>query len=137
MGREWQQTRFKEFVMPDAVYYQVIWAVRDLQRMEDRIKAIARDVETGAIHSASLVSDGNNNYSEIRPTEKTALEKAMLESRVKAIRSALDLVPEAYRSFIMDNIVLKTSVKAFPNKLWRVWKQRFLYNAAQNLSLIC
>lgn len=35
--REWQQTRFKSICMPDAVYYQSIWAVRDLHRMEERV----------------------------------------------------------------------------------------------------
>ena len=35
--REWQQTRQREYVMPDAVYYQSIWAVRDLKRMEHRL----------------------------------------------------------------------------------------------------
>ena len=55
MSREWQQTRFKEFVMPDAVYYQSIWAVRDLRRMENRIREIDRDVSPS--YDGSLVSD--------------------------------------------------------------------------------
>lgn len=32
MSRQWQQTKYKNLVLPEAVYYQSIWAVRDLQR---------------------------------------------------------------------------------------------------------
>ena len=53
MSREWQQTRFKEFVMPDAVYYQSIWAVRDLQRMENRLHEIEHD--TTRVYNGSMV----------------------------------------------------------------------------------
>ena len=55
MSREWQQTRFKEFVMPDAVYYQSIWAVRDLQRMENRLHEIEHD--TTRVYNGSMVSE--------------------------------------------------------------------------------
>lgn len=138
MSREWQQTRFKELVMPDAVYYQSIWAVRDLQRMENRLKELDEDIADGGMRSTnlSIVSDHRQNYDEVRPTEKRALEKANLETRVEAINSAMNVVPPVYRTMIMDNIVLKANVKGFPNKLWRIWKQRFLFNVAKNLSLM-
>ena len=77
MSREWQQTRFKEFVMPDAVYYQSIWAVRDLQRMENRLHEIEHD--TTRVYNGSMVSDARKDFSRIRPTEKNALEKILLE----------------------------------------------------------
>ena len=87
MSREWQQTRFKEFVMPDAVYYQSIWAVRDLRRMENRIREIDRDVSPS--YDGSLVSDRCRDFSSKRPTEKKAMEKILLQTRIKAIQRAL------------------------------------------------
>ena len=135
VSREWQQRRLKDFVLPDAVYYQTVWAVRDLERMENRIKDLDREIRAGHTGS-SIVCEGKRNYSVMRPTENRAIEKAMLESRVKAIRSALNLVPEAYRGFIMDNIVRRKNTQGYANKIWRVWKQRFLYQVARNLSLI-
>ena len=42
MPREWQQKRYKQFVLPDAVYFQCVWAVRDLYRMEKRIEELER-----------------------------------------------------------------------------------------------
>ena len=135
MSREWQQTRFKEFVMPDAVYYQSIWAVRDLERMQGRIAELRDEVEHGSF-GGSVVNDRRPDYATVRPTEKKAIEKAVLEARVKAINSAMEMVPERYRPYVVANVIMKKSGKDFPNKLWRVWKQRFLFNVAKNLSLI-
>ena len=123
LSREWQQTRFKKYVLPDAVYYQSLWAVRDLERMEER--------------SGSLVKDGGADYPEgRRPTEKTAIERVMLEERVRGIRDAIESIPEGYKSYVLSNVILKNSGKTFPNKVWRIWKQRFLYDVAVNLAIL-
>ena len=84
MSREWQQTRIKEYVMPDAVYYQTIWAVRDLNRMEERLMEIEKDIQEGYT-PGSLVSDVSREYIAKRPTEKRAMEKMILENRIQAI----------------------------------------------------
>lgn len=136
MTREWQQTRFKELVMPDAVYYQTIWAVRDMRRMERELDLVNSDIMSGGLTGRSVVMEGGKDYHRRRPTESQAVKKALLESRVNAINSALETVPEYYRPFIMDNIILKNSGSDYPNKMWRVWKQRFLFNVAKNLSIM-
>lgn len=135
MSREYQQTRCKAFVMPDAVYYQSIWAVRDLSRMEAKLSALKRnrDVYAGG---GGVARDGQVNYDDIRPTERYAVESAILENRIEAIRTALNLVPEGYRQFILSNITRKENTGGFPTKLWRIWKQRFLFNVAKNLALM-
>ena len=134
--REWQQTRFKSICMPDAVYYQSIWAVRDMYRMEQRVKELDEDILAGDIGSASLVGTGAGDYSRIKPTERSVLEKMRLESRIKAIRGALKGVPPAYRDFILDNIIYQSKSTEIPNRVWRVWKQKFLFSVAQNLALM-
>ena len=60
----------------------------------------------------------------------------MLETRAAAIKQAMSEVPPTYLEMIMDNIVNKTQVYGYPNKIWRTWKQRMLYKVAKNLSLI-
>jgi hypothetical protein len=135
MSREWQQTRFREFVLPDAVYYQSIWAVRDLWRMEERLKELRHEIESGSF-GGGIVSDSRADYGRVKPTEKKALEKALLESRIEAIRNALEVVPESYRDYILDNVMSKKDAKTFPTKIWKLWKQRFIFNVAKNLSLI-
>ena len=134
--REWQQTRFKSICMPDAVYYQSIWAVRDLYRLEQRVKELDEDILAGDIGCASLVGTGAGDYSRIKPTERSGLEKMRLESRIMAIRGALKGVPPAYRDFILDNIIYQSKSTEIPNRVWRVWKQKFLFSVAQNLALM-
>lgn len=145
MSREWQQTRFHELVMPDAVYYQSIWAVRDLDRMERRLEALRQaERETGvaensAASGASLIREpwfGARYGHAGKVSEQEKEEERVLAGRVKAIRSALEEVPPMYRPFLLDNIVLKKKGSCFPNKLWRVWKQRFLFGVAKNLELM-
>ena len=133
MSREWQQTRYKEYIMPDAVYYQSVWAVRDLERMESRLAELEQEEISGG---KSIVSDRISNFILYRPTEEKAVERAVLRERIRGIHAALDVVPEEYRSFILSNLILKNTGKSFPNKLWRYWKQRFLYMVAKNLSMM-
>ena len=124
MTREWQQTRNKDIVMPDAVYYQTLWAVRDLRRMEGRLAILRQEIESGPVRAAGVVS------------EDMVIEKTMLEARVKAIHDALQGIPIVYRGYILDNIILHRQHSSFPNKIWKMWKQRFLFDVAKNLSLI-
>ena len=134
MAREWQQTKMTKYVLPDAVYYQSLWAVRDLQRMELRIREMDREGTTA--RTSGIVRDGKTVYSGESQVEKRALERAILEERISGIKTALTNVPSCYRSFILSNIIMKDSGAAFPDKLWRLWKQRFLYDVAHNLSMI-
>ena len=136
LSREWQQTRFKKYVLPDAVYYQSLWAVRDLERMEERIKELS-DTRDAMERSGSLVQEPGIFYGIRRtPTENAAIERAMLEERVRGIHAAISHIPDGYRSYVLSNIIMKNSGKTFPNKVWRIWKQRFLYDVAVNLAIL-
>ena len=136
LSREWQQTRFKKYVLPDAVYYQSLWAVRDLERMEERIKELS-DTRDAMERSGSLVQEPGISYGIRRtPTENAAIERAMLEERVRGIHAAISHIPDGYRSYVLSNIIMKNSGKTFPNKVWRIWKQRFLYDVAVNLAIL-
>lgn len=134
--REWQQTKFKNLVLPDAVYYQCIWAVRDLYRMEEQLEILNQEIDSGDVHTTSVVSDVKADYDACKPTEDRVVKKDSLERRINAINDALNSVPLAYRQFILDNIILQKAYKCFPNKFWRIWKQRFLFNVAKNLELM-
>ncbi len=135
MAREWQQTRFPEFVLPDAVYYQSVWAVRDLYRMKNRIIELDEEISSGKC-PPGVVSDVTKGYPFHKPTEKAAVEKMLLENRVDAIDGALRTVPEIYRSPVMESIINRKNPTGSLSKIWKIWKQRFLFNVAKNLSLI-
>lgn len=133
MTREWQQTKYTEYIMPEAVYYQSIWAVRDLERMELRLRELKRMT---VLSGKSIVWDTRCKNPLYHPVEDCVFERIILEERVQGIRNALELVPEEHRIFILDNIVFKAPSKDYPYKTWGYWKQRFLYNVAKNLSIM-
>ena len=132
MAREWQQTRQKEYVMPYPVYYQCIWAVRDFDRMVKRLEQLK---EIRYKKSISIVKESKDSYDVHSPTEDLAIEIARLSERVNAITMALSIIPDAYKKYVLANIILKDDGKYYPDKMWRIWKQRFLYQVAKNLSL--
>ncbi|WP_173328179.1 hypothetical protein [Eubacterium pyruvativorans] len=134
--REWQQTRYRDIVLPDAVFYETIWAVRDLERMEEQVKELTREINSGGLRANRMMREGARNYDQVRPTEELAVRKAALESRIRGIRDALEQVPEPYRAEVMENIVHRTKLTDHPGKVWRIWKQRFLFQAARNLCVI-
>lgn len=158
MPREWQQKRYKQFVLPDAVYFQCVWAVRDLYRMEKRIEELERKKkasewkasagreperkdlrrrERDGLYSALRVSDQGIYYGDgFDAREEERSELRALKRRVKLIREALETVPEEYHANILDNIILRTPSKAYPGKMWKYWKQRFLYAVAKKLAMI-
>lgn len=108
MAREWQQTNVKAYVLPDTVYYQTLWAVRDLERMEERIVELEEDIEVGLKgHNSFNETKVNYNYS--KPTEDVAIAKASLEERTRAIKEALSIVPDIYKQYVMNSVINKIS----------------------------
>lgn len=134
MSREWQVKKLPEYVMPNAVYYQSLWAVRDLERMESRLK----ELKSGGVQRFGFqVKEPGRRYGAKRSNvEANALEAAIIEERVEAINKALMDVPELYRETILDSVNQKEVEMIYSTKLWKIWKQKFLYNVAKNLSLM-
>ena len=133
MSREWQQTRLPEYIMPNAVYYQSLWAVRDLERMEERLEELEESKGGG---TKSLVQESGKNYNGGSSVENSAMEMAILQERVDAIYKALQIVPEMYRDTVIENIVLKDNMSIYPSRMWKIWKQKFLFHVAKNLSMM-
>ena len=127
MAREWQQTKLQKYVMPDTVYHQSLWAVRDLCRMEKRLA----ELDTGG----SVVFDRGDGLSIYQGKTKEVVEREILQFRVEQIYDALDMVPPEFRVYLIQNIVFRKSGKGYPED-WRIWKQKFLYQVAKNFSMI-
>ena len=139
MSREWQQTKLPEYVMPNAVYYQSIWAVRDLERMEERLKEIEtidRRSEKMKLHDVMMDPGRRYLSSSGNRVENAAMEAAILQERIDGIQRALLQIPAGYRQCVLDNIVQKGAGIEYPSKLWKIWKQKFLFSVAKNLSIM-
>lgn len=136
MPREWQQKRYKQFVLPDAVYFQCVWAVRDLYRMEQRIEELEHR-ESADYYSPLSISDQSMHYGDDElEKEDQETELSALKYRVGVIREALDDVPEEYHANILGNIILRMPSRTYHGKMWKYWKQRFLYIVAKKFAMI-
>ena len=87
--------------------------------------------------SSGLVKERKSAYNKKKSkVEDAAIEAAVLKQRVSGINDALLEVPERYRKRILDNIIFKETGTGYSDKTWKVWKQKFLYGVARNLSMM-
>ncbi len=94
--------------LPQAVFYQALYAVRDMDRMIE----------------------------ECRAKENTALV-AVMEKRISAIERALDMIPKPYRQGVIDNVKYERPYPPMTGKPeWSRWRRTFLYAVAVNLNLL-
>lgn len=136
MAREWQQTKYAEYVLPDAVYYQVLWAVRDLERLEKELEEL-KDTRGDVNGNPMAVGENHHSYMVSSKTENKAIRILLLDRRINQIEDAFDIVPEKYKGYVINSIINKVAPKkGFPDNIWKIWKQRFLYQVAKNFELV-
>ena len=135
MSREWQQTRMRKYVMPDAVYHQSLWAVRDLYRMERRIEELEEDAEFPSQIDSSRVCDQCEGIETYDSDTSVSMERELLKDRTGKIHAALETIPVMYRFYVLQNIIFREAGKTYPEE-WRTWKQKFLFQVAKNLNMI-
>ncbi|MCQ4637138.1 hypothetical protein NE619_10410 [Anaerovorax odorimutans] len=119
-----------KYQLPRAVRMQVIWLVRDYERMK-----LEYD---NAIWTGCGPMDGLPRGNRIgNPTERDALKRIDLSKRIEAIEQALNTVPEEYRKGVWDNLVdrAKYPIDA-GSATYARHKGKFLYRIAKNLYFI-
>ena len=135
--KDYQQKRMKDYVLPQPVYRQALWAVKDLLRLKSKLSELRRQAyspgESNMLkpcvgYGSGFVSDSTGNR---------AVEIANLSCRIDAIVSAFDSIPEKYRSGVENKLVydIPYSDDYHPNT-WKRWQQVFLYNVAVNLHIL-
>lgn len=131
--KDYQQKRMKEFVLPETVYRQALWAAKDLPRMKNRVKELQEKLDAV---SSQIVRESRTIGAYSDRTGNMAADMASLSSRIKAIEEALASVPEKYRRGIENKLFkgLDFGDDYHPNT-WRKWQQVYLYNVAVNLGI--
>ena len=135
MYREYQLKRMKNYVLPETVYRQALWAVKDLNRLKEELNKAVENVDN--IHSPNFFNEsiGSGYYSDI--TAKKADKLIALTNRIESIEAALFSIPEKYREGIKQKLVDgKSYGDEFHPNTWKKWQQVYIYNVAKNLGLI-
>lgn len=132
--KEYQQKRMKSYTLPEAVYRQALWAVKDLPRMKEKMRKLELQAENGARIVIDM-SASKKGFASDRTGEQ-AVDLALLSARIGAIERALKNVPEIYQKGILEKLAygIPYGDEFHPNT-WKKWQQVYLYHVALELGL--
>ena len=133
---DYQQKRLTGYVLPQPVYRQALWAVKDIERLRQRLAETkknayavsARDYFGYSTTGAGRLSDR---------TSAAAVEITMLSQRINAIERAFSMIPEVYRDAIEDKLIRGVPYPDYAHvNTWKKWQQILVYHVAVNLHLL-
>ena len=135
--KDYQQKKMKSHVLPQPVYRQALWAVKDLLRLQERLEELRRDAYAVGERKIQWYGGGYKGGFVCDATGGKAVEIANISWRIDAIVRAFDSVPEKYRKGIENKLVhdVPYDDQCHPNT-WKRWQQVFLYNVAENLCIL-
>ncbi len=92
--KDYQQRRLKSYVLPEPVYRQALWAVKDLRRMKNQKEILEEMITQGMSADTEKINTGQGAMAD--RTGKQAVQLAQLSMRIEAIEGALEAVPVQY-----------------------------------------
>ena len=107
--KDYQQKKLKAYVLPQPVYRQALWAVKDMQRLKTRLAELKADAYVLGGRDYGMPVSGYGTGCLCDSTGSSAIKIAHVEGRIDAIEQALMAVPSEYRDGIRDKGT-KTSV---------------------------
>lgn len=130
---EYQQKKMKSYLLPEAVYRQALWAVKDLPRMREKLMELEQSIDrlpqiyTGQPRCSGIHAD---------LTAARAGQMASLAMRIRIIEDSLKIVPEKYQDGILDKVAYGVPYPDLHHSnTWKRWQQVFLYQVAVGLQL--
>lgn len=128
--RDYQAKKSNPYILPKPLYMQVLWLIRDY----DRMNAEYHNIIDGRPGPPDGQPRGNGLGNS---TEQKALKRADLWVKIEAIEQALNTIPEEYRKGIWNNIVYwyPYPIDA-AQRTYARYKQRFIYRIAEKLHWI-
>ncbi len=132
---DYQQKKMLNYVLPQTVYRQALYAVKDLTRLKRKLLYLEESAYLLEGHELKILSGGKGRQVDI--TAKKAVELATARTRIKAIEEAFENVPEIYREALKDKLIFNVpySDKHSVNT-WKKWQQILIYHVAVNLRLL-
>ncbi len=133
---DYQLKREKSYLLPQTVYRQALYAVKDLDRLRKKLIFMEDDASGILPNDPSVIMSRGGAVSDI--TGNRASEMALTESRIKAIESAFEQIPPKYRSGLRDKIIYDVPLcrLGYSVNTWKKWQQVLLYHVAVNLKIL-
>ena len=135
--KDYQQKRVKDYVMPQPVYRQALWAVKDLERLKEKLADLKTDAYVLGGRDMTMPVTGYGTGLVCDSTGSKAVKITVLTRRIEAIESALLYLPEKYRQGIESKLTRDEPYDEEVAHLntWKKWQQVFLYHVADNLQI--
>ena len=134
--REYQQKKMKPYLLPEAVYRQALWAVKDLPRLKAALDdaVYSEDSLPTVNFDKERVKEEQGKYMDV--TGDSAVRAAMLSMRIDSIEGAFSAIPEKYRKGIKLKLTRGIAFSdTFHINTWKKWQQIYIFYVAKNLGL--
>ncbi len=134
--REYQQKKMKPYLLPEAVYRQALWAVKDLPRLKAALDdaVYSEDSLPSVNFDKERVKEEQGKYMDV--TGDSAVRAAMLSMRIDSIEGAFSAIPEKYRKGIKLKLTRGIVFSdTFHINTWKKWQQIYIFYVAKNLGL--
>ena len=138
--RDYQQKKMKVYLLPEPVYRQSYWALRDLNRMKEELKRLNEERDVIAVGEKNMsnygfgtgrISDITGNRAEL--FIDTKLGEGMAVARR---RGRYDEIPEKYRRGLWRKNVENLGYPGDAHiNTWKKWQQILMYHVAKNLQI--
>ncbi|MCR4708706.1 MAG: hypothetical protein K5653_00440 [Clostridiales bacterium] len=133
---DYQFKKENTYVLPQSVYRQALYAVKDLTRLKRKLfylREEARSIKS-LDPSETLVSGGT--VSDL--TGNIATEINLTETRIAAIEKAFNKLPEKYRTGVREKLVhdVPYDESAHCINTWKKWQQILIYHVACELNIL-
>lgn len=127
--RDYQRNKHTKYILPRAVYHQVLWRIRDYYRLIESADNLvgARGTSLDGMPRGCEISDKTGN---------TVIKRDRFMYDASIINDTLKEIPAEYRKGIWNNIQFS---QAYPLDADRAtygrYKSKYIYNVAERLGL--
>lgn len=127
--KDYQRKKNNKYILPGAVYMQTVWTIRDYKRMKEEAASLLLSSPPPPDGQPKGTGTGDEVASK-------AFRREEILRKIKAIDTALEVVPREYRKGVWHSVVER---RAFPRDADRAtygrWKSRFVFEAAVRLGI--
>ena len=120
-----------KYILPKAVYHQVLWKIRDYYRLEEEAKRL---LELCGVQYTDMPRGSTSSYDKIG---NIVQKREEIHKTIHKIDDCLLYIPSEYRKGIWDNIHYQ---KAFPldadRSTYGRYKSLYIYLLAKRFNLI-
>lgn len=134
--KDYQQKRMKSFLLPEPVYRQALWAVKDLPRLKEVLEIELEKMGRvpNVIYSSRVCENKGGPIMDF--TADGGVNLANISMKIEAIESALYNIPYKYREGLRAKLTEgKDYGDNYHCNTWKKWQQAYIFYVAKNLGL--